>query len=217
MTHYNNITDFLVAVGFSIDQEQQYFYLYLSTAERMVIPFTELSGHTIESFKTFLQPPPLRFCQVLIDEQWIGSSGATFDSKEKTGMTGEIMTPVVFLSGEEGVELITITWTEPKLKLPQRLSADCSSPYYYPDLRGKVQIFLDGQAVRQCREANALEGYCWLYDLNEQGRKFCKGGVPSMSQHFGKVEIRLKPGVVFHKGRYRWATAEMINKRGDCG
>lgn len=209
MPHHDTITDFLVAIGFCIDQEQRYFYRYTSDTERQVIPFTALPGHTVESFKALLQTPSLRFRETLVFGQWVGTIGTSpLSEQEITGYTGEIMTPVRFISGEQGVEHVTIMpMKDLGLKLPQRLSADCSSPYFYQDLIGKVRVFLDGQEVQnRCREVNVEEGYCWLYDLNEQGRKFLKNGVPSKSQYFGKVEIRLKLGAIMVNKKCRWAS-----------
>jgi hypothetical protein len=48
---YPSIQDFLVALGFSIDQEQSQFSKWHTGWQFVAIPFSELAGHTVVTFR----------------------------------------------------------------------------------------------------------------------------------------------------------------------
>jgi hypothetical protein len=47
---YDSIQDFLLALGFSVDQEQGQFSKWNTAWQFIVIPFSELAGHTAATF-----------------------------------------------------------------------------------------------------------------------------------------------------------------------
>jgi len=47
---YHSIQDFLAAVGFSIDLDQNQFSKWTADQQQISIPFSELSGHTVTTF-----------------------------------------------------------------------------------------------------------------------------------------------------------------------
>jgi len=47
---YHSIQDFLLAIGFSIDQDQNQFSKWTADQQHISIPFSELSGHTVTTF-----------------------------------------------------------------------------------------------------------------------------------------------------------------------
>lgn len=83
-----------------------------------------------------------------------------------------------------------------------RISADQQSPHFRVDLMGKVSILLDGVDVTsRCREAYEEAGCCWLFRLDDEGfMPVVKNKALVIDQHYGKVEIVPKPGVLLLKG-----------------
>jgi hypothetical protein len=47
---YSSIQDFLVSLGFSVDQDQGQFAKWSTGWQQVVIPFSELAGHTVATF-----------------------------------------------------------------------------------------------------------------------------------------------------------------------
>lgn len=50
LSHYENIQDLLVGLGFTIDQEQGQFAKWVTGWQFVAIPFAELAKHTVKSF-----------------------------------------------------------------------------------------------------------------------------------------------------------------------
>jgi hypothetical protein len=48
---YESIQDFLVSLGFSIDLEQGQFTKWITGWQYIHIPFSELAGHTVATFR----------------------------------------------------------------------------------------------------------------------------------------------------------------------
>lgn len=47
---FNSIQDFLLSLGFSIDQDQGQFLKWETGWQHVTIPFSELAGHTVFTF-----------------------------------------------------------------------------------------------------------------------------------------------------------------------
>lgn len=47
---YQSIQDFLISLGFSVDQEQGQFSRWNTAWQFVAIPFSELAGHTVTTF-----------------------------------------------------------------------------------------------------------------------------------------------------------------------
>jgi len=62
-------------------------------------------------------------------------------------------------------------------------------------LIGKVEIYLDGQKIHHCIEADEEEGYVVRYLPNAEGRLYLDAdGNPKVVRESGKVEIRIRDG-----------------------
>jgi hypothetical protein len=48
--HHNSIQDLLVSYGFLVDQDHSWFLKQTVGEEQVIIPFSELMGHTVGSF-----------------------------------------------------------------------------------------------------------------------------------------------------------------------
>lgn len=55
MKHYQNITDFLTDHEFTADAAREVFSKYLIYGTRQEIQFSELAGHTVESFVVLMK------------------------------------------------------------------------------------------------------------------------------------------------------------------
>lgn len=62
-------------------------------------------------------------------------------------------------------------------------------------LIGKVEVYIDGEKVRRCIEADEEEGYVVCYLADEHGRLILDANNnPVTARVCGKVEIRIRDG-----------------------
>jgi hypothetical protein len=69
---YDSIQDFLIAKGFSIDQEQGHFSKWNSGWQFVTIPFVELAGHSVPTF-----------AEKAFNRGWLSTETATSSAQEE--------------------------------------------------------------------------------------------------------------------------------------
>lgn len=73
-----------------------------------------------------------------------------------------------------------------------RLSADRTSPYYDGDKVSRATVFVNGEELKSCREADEEAGTATAFKVNSIGQPIVENGELVPYEVTGKVEIRIR-------------------------